>query len=109
MNFLNNKSTVNIICSNNDNGKYSLDINKVYSERNQLGSYGENDYIRRHDAVRLVMAMNHKMNTEVREYFESRKMEVPNELRNTNEILSYVLWGLREIDGVELNGVNTEK
>ncbi len=49
------------------------------------------------------------MNTVVREYFESRNMEVPDELRNTDEIFSYVLWGLREIDGFDMNDINSEK
>lgn len=109
MKFLNDKSTVNIICSKNDNVKYSLDINTVFSERNKCGSCGENNFIRRYDAVRLIAAMNHKINTEIIEYFKSRNMEVPDELKNTDEILSYVLWGLREIDGFDMNDVNIEK
>lgn len=108
MNFLNNKSTVDITYSKHDNGIYSFDIDTVFSDRNQCGSCGDNNYIRRHDAVHMVQAMNLKMNTVVKEYFKSRNMEVPDELKNTDEILSYVLWGLREIDGIYINDINSE-
>lgn len=96
---LTEKSSVEI-----EQGKWN--IHSQWSEYNQCGSLGRDDCIKRQDAVRLLGEMNIKL-VEVYKKAKSLEPQLAEELLQSTEVLSYAMWGLREIESASLT--NTEQ
>lgn len=96
---LDEKSTVSL-----EKGRW--DICPEFSSYNKPGLKGRDDLIKRQDAVRLLGEMNIKL---IKTY-DAAKEKNPNiaeELLQATEILSYAIWGIRELDAAE-NLQNTD-
>ncbi|MBP3543535.1 MAG: hypothetical protein J6J86_04850 [Lachnospiraceae bacterium] len=89
---LEEKSKVSI-----ENGEWVI---KKFSETNKCGDIGRNDLIRRQDAVRLLGEMNIKL-SEVYDQGKEKNPQLANELLEATKVLSYAMWGIRELDAVE--------
>lgn len=96
---LTEKSSVEI-----EQGRWN--IRNQWSEYNQCGSLGRDDYIKRQDAVRLLAEMNIKL-VEVYEKEKSIEPQLAEELLQSTAVLSYAMWGLREIEPAPTTDVET--
>ena len=66
---------------------------------------GRNDTINRQDAVRLLGEMNIKL-VNVYETAKQNNPELAEELLQATSILSYALWGIKEIEPAMSTGVS---
>lgn len=83
-------------------------IHTDYSDYNQCGSIGRNDIINRQDAVRLLGEMNIKL-VNVYETAKQNNPEIAEELLQATSVLSYAMWGIKEIEPATSSNVsNTE-
>lgn len=102
---LNEKSMVDA-----ENERWIIDCQ--WSEYNQCGSLGRNDCIKRQDAVRLLGEMNIKLVRIIEEYEKGNKNnpQLTNLLRQSTSVLSYAMWGLKELEPVQTSDIesNTE-
>ena len=70
-----------------------------------IGMIFENEKINEDIEIGYAIGFEHWNNGYVSEALEA----VIDELKNTDQILSYVLWGLREIDGINMNDMTSVK
>lgn len=82
------------------NDRWEIDVQ--FSDYNKCGSWGRDDLIRRHDAVRLLAEMNIKL-ANVYEKIKRENSQLSEDALNATTVLSYAMWGVRELEPVNNN------
>jgi len=86
-------------------GRWNIHTDR--SEYNQCGSLGRNDCIKRQDAVRLLGEMNIKL-VKVYEKTKEANPKLAEELLQSTSVLSYAMWGIRELPSISQENTSTE-